>query len=105
MASMPRAIIGQIPYPERKRFLLEPLSWLMDRLGAEITADPCLSKAVIELDPARMHLVGLALAYLSGKLTAKQTLLLFRGPRHDVLDLALGSCPAGLNRALHRLPP
>src|ERR1039458_8809958 len=58
--------LGSRPIPG---FLLEPLGWVQDRLSQAIAVEPRLVELLFNLDHARMHLIALALAHMSGDVT------------------------------------
>ena len=97
-----RKIIGKWRSPY---FLLDPLGWVQDRLGKAIETDPTLTRLLIELDQGRMHLMALALAHITEEVTPDIVRMLLQGSKKAILDRCLGHYPAGLDRALARLPP
>jgi hypothetical protein len=86
-------------------FLLAPLGWAMNRLGEAIDSEPSLLGPLLQLDKRRMHLIAFALAHMDQDVSSDLAFLLLREPHRKVLDLSLGACPTGLNRALGHLPP
>ncbi len=87
-------------------FLLEPLGWVPARLSKAIEIEPCLIELLFDLDPARMHLMALALAHLASDVPPDLALMLLKGVRKPILNLSLGHHrPFGIDRALHHLPP
>src|SRR5664280_3803998 len=89
----------------RPGFLLEPLGWVQDRLRQAIEVEPRLVELLFDLDHARMHLIALALAHMSGDVTPELALILLQESRKTVLNLSVGHRPVGIGRALRRLPP
>jgi hypothetical protein len=77
----------------RPGFLLEPLRWVQARLSQAIAAEPSLVELLFDLDHARMHLMALALAHMSGDVPPDLALILLQGPRKTVLNLSLGYRP------------
>jgi hypothetical protein len=88
----------------RPGFLLEPLGWVQDRLSQAIEVEPRLVELLFDLDHARMHLIALALAHMSGDVTPDLALIL-QGSKKTILNLSVGYRPVGIGRALRRLPP
>jgi hypothetical protein len=89
----------------RPGFLLEPLGWVQDRLSQAIEVEPRLVELLFDLDHARMHLIALALAHMSGDVTLDLALILLQESRKTILNLSVGYRPVGIGRALRRLPP
>jgi hypothetical protein len=89
----------------RPGFLLEPLGWVQDRLSQAIEVEPRLVELLFDLDHARMHLIALALAHMSGDVTPDLALMLLQESRKTILNLSVGHRPVGIGRALRRLPP
>src|ERR1039458_4235397 len=89
----------------RPGFLLEPLGWVQDRLRQAIEVEPRLVELLFDLDHARMHLIALALAHMSGDVTPDLALILLQESRKAILKLSVGHRPVGIGRALRRLPP
>src|ERR1035437_8120952 len=89
----------------RPGFLLEPLGWVQDRLSQAIAGEPSLVELLFDLDHARMHLIALALAHMSGDVTPDLALILLQESRKTILKLSVGHRPVGIDRALRRLPP
>src|SRR5450756_2942476 len=89
----------------RPGFLLEPLGWVQDRLRQAIEVEPRLVELLFDLDHARMHLIALALAHMSGDVTPDLALILLQGSKKTILNLSVGYRPVGIGRALRRLPP
>src|ERR1039458_9669949 len=89
----------------RPGFLLEPLSWVQDRLRQAIAVEPSLVELLFDLDHARMHLIALALAHMNGDVTPDLALMLLQESRKSILKLSVGHRPVGIGRALRRLPP
>jgi hypothetical protein len=69
-----------------------------------IQAHPELLTHVFELDRARMHVIGPALAHFKGDPKPELASVLIRGRTGEVLVRVLGRCPDGINRPLCRLP-
>jgi len=87
-------------------FLLEPLTWVPARLSKAMQDEPSLVELLFDIDPARMHLMALALAHIDCDITPELTLMLLKGFRKPILNLSLGSHhPLGIDRALRQLPP
>src|ERR1039458_6584343 len=89
----------------RPGFLLEPLGWVQDRLSQAIAVEPRLVELLFNLDHARMHLIALALAHMSGEVTPDLALIRGQESRKTVLNFSVGYRPVGIGRALRRLPP
>ena len=89
----------------RPGFLLEPLGWVQDRLSQTIEVEPRLVELLFDLDHARMHLIALVLAHMSGDVTPDLALMLLQESRKTILKLSVGHRPVGIGRALRRLPP
>jgi hypothetical protein len=89
----------------RPGFLLEPLGWVQDRLSQAIAGEPRLVELLFDLDHARMHLIALALAHMSGDVTPDLALILLQESKKTVLKLSVRHRPVGIGRALRRLPP
>jgi hypothetical protein len=89
----------------RAGFLLEPLGWVQDRLSQAIAVEPRLVELLFDLDHARMHLIALALAHISGDVTPDLALILLQESRKAILKLSVGHRPVGIGRALRQLPP
>jgi hypothetical protein len=85
-------------------FLLTPFGWAAEPLAALVHAEPSLLTDLFGISRPRMHLIGLGLAHLSPPLPPDVGPLLLRGLAWQVLDRVLGQRPAGLKRALGRLP-
>jgi hypothetical protein len=66
-------------------------------------AEPSLLPDLFTISQARMHLIALALAHLDTQVPPDIGLFARRSSR-KVLDRVLGHAPAGIERALHRLP-
>src|ERR1039458_3811837 len=86
----------------RPGFLLEPLSWVQDRLRQAIEVEPRLVELLFDLDHARMHLIALALAHMNGDVTPDVALILLQESRKAILKLSVGHRPVGIGRALSR---
>ena len=91
--------------PLRPGFLAAPLGWLNDRLAEILTSDRELLVNLFELDPYRMHVLGLGVAHLDPALFSRTIIegLASRSPQAAMGEI-LGSWPHGLNRVLHALP-
>src|SRR5664279_2692892 len=89
----------------RPGFLLEPLGWVQDRLSQAIEVEPRLVELLFDLDHAKMHLIAIALAHMSGDVTPDLALILLQESRKTILNLSVGHRPVGIARALRRLPP
>jgi hypothetical protein len=89
---------------ERPNFLLAPLQWVPERLGEAIDTDPSLVRPLLDISRARMHLVALALAHLTGDVSPSLARLFLTGSNKEILDCCLANYPPGLGRVLGRLP-
>jgi len=91
--------------PFRPGFLLAPLGWLIQKLAADLKADPDLLTAIFELDAYRMHglALGIAISGLNG-LSPSVVKALAHGPPRGALKQILGCWPDGLDRVLRALP-
>ena len=67
-------------------------------------AEPRLLADLFAISRPRMHLIALALAHLDTQVPPDIGLFLARRPSRKVLDRVLCHAPAGIERALHRLP-
>jgi hypothetical protein len=85
-------------------FLLTPFGWAAEPLAALVNAEPSLLTDLFGISRPRMHLMALGLAHLNPPLPPNVGPLLLRGHAWQVLDRVLGHRPAGLKRALGRLP-
>jgi hypothetical protein len=85
-------------------YLMAPFDWAAKPLAAMLEADPSLYPALFTLSRRRMHLIALALAHWRGEIDAQLAGLLIGGAPDAVLGATLGRGPAGLERALKRLP-
>ena len=85
-------------------FLLTPLGWAAQSIAGFIAADPALLADLFRLDRARVHLIGLALAHAEAGAAPEFGRLFLRGSLREVLTRTLGRCPAGMRRALSRMP-
>jgi hypothetical protein len=59
---------------------------------------------LFELDPPRMHLIAFGLAHAEGEASPHFGLFLARASSREIVDRVLGRRPAGIKRALQRLP-
>jgi hypothetical protein len=85
-------------------FLLTPFGWAAEPLAALVNAEPSLLTDLFGICRPRMHLIALGLAHLNPPLPPDVGPVLLRGLAWQVLDRVLGQRPAGLKRALGRLP-
>jgi len=85
-------------------YLMAPFGWAAKPVLALLEADPSLYRALFTLNRQRMHLIALALAHWPGETDPSWARLLLSGAPAAVLDVILGRRPAGLKRALGRLP-
>jgi len=67
-------------------------------------AEPSLLPDLFAISRPRMNLIALALAHLEPPVPSGIGLFLARRSSRKVLDRVLGHAPAGIERALHRLP-
>ena len=86
----------------RPGFLLGPLGWLGRDVTAAVAIEPELFSALFELEPYRIHLLGIAIAY--GRDRSRSFLSLIRRPPRDVIEQCVGYWPIGLGRLLRALP-
>jgi hypothetical protein len=91
--------------PLRAGFLAAPLGWLNQCLAKILASDRELFATLFELDPYRMHVLGLGIAHLDPALLSRTIIedLASRSPQASVREI-LRSWPRGLNRILHALP-
>jgi hypothetical protein len=91
--------------PLRPGFLMGPLGWLNEYLATVLTNDHDLLTTLFELDPYRMHVLGLGVAHLEPALPSATIIdnLGHRSPK-TALRQILGSWPQGLDRVLRALP-
>jgi hypothetical protein len=96
--------LGNYP-PLRPGFLVGPLGWLNEHLAKIITSDRELLVTLFELDPYRMHVLGLGVAHLDPALPSRTIIesLARQSPQTAVRQI-LGNWPQGLDRILHALP-
>jgi hypothetical protein len=85
-------------------YLLAPFGCAAQPLTAMVQADPGLLMHVFELDRPRMHTIALALAHLDGAASRQLGPVLLSASAREILDRVLGRSPAGIKRALRRLP-
>lgn len=85
-------------------YLMAPFGWAAKPLTVMLEAEPTLYAALFSLSRQRMHLIALALAHWPGEIKASFAGLLIGGVPDAVLDATLGRRPAGLKRALKRMP-
>ena len=90
--------------PRPPGFLLTPFGWAAEPLAAMVHAEPTMLAGLFEMSQAPMHLIALALAHLDTQVPPDIGLFLARRSSRKVLDQGLGHAPAGIERALHRLP-
>jgi hypothetical protein len=91
--------------PLRPGFLVSPLGWLNECLANILTRHRELLVTLFELDPYRMHVLGLGVAHLDPALPSATMIenLGRRSPK-TALRQILGSWPEGLDKVLHALP-
>jgi hypothetical protein len=96
--------LGNYP-PLRPGFLVGPLGWLNECLAKILTRDRELLGTLFELDPYRMHALGLGVAHLDPARLSRTIIegLAGRSPQTSVRQI-LGNWPQGLDRILHALP-
>ena len=85
-------------------FLLEPLGWVREPLGAIIQIEPRLLEPLVKIDRARMHLLALGLAYARKDITPALAFLLLERSRQEIVETIFGYRPTGLDRILRHLP-
>ncbi len=90
--------------PSRPGFLLTPFGWAAEPLAAMARAEPAFLAHLLELGRPRMHVIALALAHVEDEMTPLFALFLARASAREIVDRVLGRRPAGLTRALQRLP-
>jgi hypothetical protein len=90
--------------PLRPGFLVGPLGWLNERLTKTLTSDRELFVSLFELDPYRMHVLGLGMAHHDGEPSSEIVKSLVADPPKSALGPLIGYCPNGLGRALRALP-
>ena len=83
--------------------LLAPLGWAADALGAMVEVEPTLLLHLFKMDPARMHLIALALAHLN-EFAPNLGIFLVSGSVRAITEQILGHCPTGIKRVLGHLP-
>jgi hypothetical protein len=84
--------------PLRPGFLVGPLGWLCEYLARILTTDRDLLATLFELDPYRMHVLGLGLACLdNARLSATIVENLGRRSPKTSLRQILGHWPPGLD--------
>jgi hypothetical protein len=91
--------------PLRPGFLVGPLGWLNEYFAKVLTTDGDLLATLFELDPYRMHVLGLGLAHLEPALPSATMIenLGRRSPKTTLRQI-LGRWPQGLDKILHALP-
>ena len=92
-------------HPLRPGFLVGPLGWLNERLTKTLASDRQLFVSLFELDPYRMHVLGLGVAHHDGEPYPELVKSLVADPPKFALGPIIGDCPNGLDRALRALPP
>jgi hypothetical protein len=85
--------------------LMAPFGWAAKPLAALVESDRSLYSALFTLSRRRMHLIALVLAHWQGAIEAPFARLVMVGALPIVADAVLGRRPAGLRRALSRIPP
>jgi hypothetical protein len=91
--------------PLRPGFLVGPLGWLNKYLAEILASDRELLVTLFELDPYRMHLLGLGVAHLNATLPSRTIIeSLVRQSSQTSLRQILGSGLQGLDRVLRALP-
>ena len=91
--------------PLRPGFLVRPLGWLNAYFATVLRTDGDLLATLFELDPYRMHVLGLGLAHLEPALPLGTIIenLGRRSPKTTLRQI-LGHWPPGLDKILHALP-
>jgi hypothetical protein len=91
--------------PLRPGFLVGPLGWLNEYLATVLTNDRDLLATLFELDPYRMHVLGLGLAHLEPTMPSATIIenLGRRSPKTSLRQI-LGHWTPGLDRVLTALP-
>ena len=91
--------------PLHPGFLVSPLGWLGEYFARNFTTDRDLLATLFELDPYRMHVLGLGVAHLEPALPSATIIenLGRRSPKTTLRQM-LGRWPKGLDRVLHALP-
>jgi hypothetical protein len=85
-------------------FLLVPFGWAAGRMLALLHQSPELIGELLYISPARVHLIGLALAHTEGGPDPELTHILIRGSAGEILDSVVGRRPIGLKRIFRCLP-
>ena len=85
-------------------FLLEPLGWLLNRLSNAIEGDLTLLESLVTIEPARMHLIAMALAHHSAVITCDIARKMLTDSTKAIVDFAIGRQSRGISRALRHLP-
>lgn len=85
-------------------FLLEPLGWVRDRLGAAVQHEPNTLGLLLGVDKTRMHLIALVLAHQSDNVSPNLAHSLLSQSNDEVLVLVETHNVTGLSRILSRLP-
>ncbi len=85
-------------------YLMAPFGWAAKPLLAMLEADPSLYRGLFTLNRQRMHLIALVLAHRPNESNPSRGRLLLGGTPAAVVDNILDRRPAGLKRALGRLP-
>lgn len=88
----------------RPGFLLTPFGWTTESLARLARAEPALLIHLFDLDRSRMHLIALALAHVDRRVPPEFGLFLACASSREIVDRVLGRRPAGITRALRRLP-
>lgn len=88
----------------RPGFLAGPLGWINKRLANVLITDPTLFKDLLELDPCRIHVLGLGLAHSPDEPTPTLVRSLLSDPPRTALGPIICCWPQGLDRALRALP-
>jgi hypothetical protein len=84
--------------------LMAPFGWAAKPISAMLETEPSLYRALFTMSRRRMHLIALAFAHWPHEIEPSLARLLISGVPTAVLDRVLGRRPAGLKRALNRLP-
>jgi hypothetical protein len=87
-------------------FLLSPFKWAADSVASLADLDPAICVALCKIRTTRMHVVALVLAHLKVEPTPELGRLLLCGSIRELTTQTLGCAPpAGLRRAVARMPP
>jgi hypothetical protein len=91
--------------PLRPGFLVGPLGWINEYFAQILTTDGELLATLFELDPYRMHVLGLGVAHLEPAQPLATIIenLGRRSPKTTLRQI-LGRWPKGLDKVVHALP-